>query len=255
MIQRLIIIEIKSEQTAVALKNATMQTLFTRGLKNEPQKETEIGPMPESWERLPISALGKIVTGNTPPTKDQANYTAGKIPFVAPGDIEHGFKIEKTEKFITDQGLNYSRPITAGTTCFVCIGSTIGKVGYVTSAICATNQQINSILPNDRFDPLFTFYLMIFWADHVRKQASPSTVPILSKGLFEQIEIVTTTNLDEQLEIAAILNVIDRKINLHRKKRAVLDDLFKVLLHKLMTGEIRVSDLDLSAITDRTPIH
>lgn len=236
--------------TIQALKNATMQSIFTHGLRGEAQKETEIGPMPESWERLPISALGNIVTGNTPPTKDRANYTAGEIPFVAPGDIEHGFKIEKTEKFITDQGLNYSRPITTGTTCFVCIGSTIGKVGYVTSAICATNQQINSILPNDRFDPLFTFYLMIFWADHVRKQASPSTVPILSKGIFEQIEIVTTMNLNEQQEIAAILNAIDRKINLHRKKRAVLDDLFKALLHKLMTGEIRVGDLDLSALSE-----
>ncbi len=254
MIQRLIIIEIKSEQTAVALKNATMRTLFTRGLRGEAQKETEIGPMPESWERLPISALGNIVTGNTPPTKDRANYTAGKIPFVAPGDIEHGFKVEKTEKFITNQGLNYSRPITAGTTCFVCIGSTIGKVGYVTSALCATNQQINSILPNDRFDPLFTFYLMIFWAYHVRKQASPSTVPILSKGTFEQIEIVTTTNLDEQQEIAAILNIIDRKIDLHRRKRAVLDNLFKALLHKLMTGEIRINDLSALQLTHDSPL-
>ena len=229
-----------------ALKHAAMSTLFTRGLRGEAQKKTEIGLMPESWERLPISALGNIVTGNTPPTKDRANYTAGEIPFIAPGDIEHGFKIERTEKFITDQGLKRSRPITAGTTCFVCIGSTIGKVGYATSTICATNQQINSILPNDRFDPLFTFYLMIFWADHVRKQASPSPVPILSKGTFEQIEIVTTTNLDEQQEIAAILNAIDRKIDLHQRKRAVLDDLFKALLYKLMTGEIRVGDLDLT---------
>ena len=53
--------------------------------------------------------------------------------------------------------------------------------------------------------------------------------------------------MNEQREIAAILNAIDRKIDLHRKKRAVLDDLFKVLLHKLMTGEIRVAALDLSA--------
>ena len=119
--------------------------------------------MPESWEVMPISALGKIVTGNTPPTKDPANYSEGTVPFIAPGDIEHGFRIEKTEKFITDQGLKCSRPIMAGTTCFVCIGSTIGKVGYATSGICATNQQINSILPDNRFDPLFTFYLMIFW--------------------------------------------------------------------------------------------
>ena len=40
--------------------------------------------------------------------------------------------------------------------------------------------------------------------------------------------------IDEQLEIVAILDAIDRKIDLHRRKRAVLDDLFKALLHKLM---------------------
>ena len=237
------------EVNATALKRAAMRTLFTCGLRGEAQKETEIGPVSESWQRLPISVLGKIVTGNTPPTKDPANYTEGEVPFISPGDIEHGIKIEKTEKFITDQGLKYSRPITRETTCFVCIGSTIGKVGYTIFPICATNQQINSVLPNDRFDPLFTFYLLAFWADHVRKHASRSPVPILSKGAFEQIEVVATTNIDEQREISAVLDAIDCKINLHRRKRAVLDDLFEVLLHKMMTGEIRVSDLDLPTIT------
>jgi type I restriction enzyme S subunit len=33
----------------------------------------------------------------------------------------------------------------------------------------------------------------------------------------------------------------------------VLDELFKSLLHKLMTGEIRVADLDLSAFEAAEP--
>ena len=37
------------------------------------------------------------------------------------------------------------------------------------------------------------------------------------------------------------------------RKRAVLEDLFKALLHKLMTGEIAVDDLDLSAL-DRAAV-
>ena len=45
------------------------------------------------------------------------------------------------------------------------------------------------------------------------------------------------------------MDSIDRKIYLHRRKHALLDELFKALLHKLMTGEIRVADLDLSALT------
>ena len=244
-----LLLQDKQIQTVMDLKGAAMRTLFTSGLRRETQKKTEIGPVPESWERLPISSLGKIITGNTPPTKDSGNYVGGEVPFVTPGDIEHGFRIEKTEKFITDQGLKHSRPITMGTTCFVCIGSTIGKVGYATSSFCATNQQINSILPNDRFNPQFTFYLLTFWADHVRKHASRSPVPILSKSAFEQIELVTTTDLTEQQEIVAILDAIDRKIDLHRRKRAVLDDLFKALLHKLITGEIRASELALAGIS------
>jgi type I restriction enzyme S subunit len=55
--------------------------------------------------------------------------------------------------------------------------------------------------------------------------------------------------LGEQREIVVILDAIDRKIELHRKKRAVFDELFKALLHKLLTGEIRVGNLDLSALT------
>jgi type I restriction enzyme S subunit len=55
--------------------------------------------------------------------------------------------------------------------------------------------------------------------------------------------------LEEQRDIVSILAEINRKMELHRKKRAVLDELLKALLHKLMTGEIRVGDLDLSALT------
>ena len=252
-------LSIQDEQlrTGVDLKRAAMRTLFTRGLRGKAQKETEIGPVPESWEQMPISALGKIVTGNTPPTKNSENYTDGEIPFIAPGDIEHGFRIEKTEKFITPLGLKKSRPLKAGTTCFVCIGSTIGKVGYTASEVCATNQQINSIMPNSNFDPLFTFYLMVHWAEHIRKQASPSPVPILSKGAFAQIEVMSTMDLDEQRETAAILDAIDRKIDLHRRKRAVLEELFKTLLHKLMTGEVRVGELgcDDSGIEIRQQVN
>ena len=48
------------------------------------------------------------------------------------------------------------------------------------------------------------------------------------------------------------MDAIDRKIDLHRKKCAVLDELFKTLLHKLITGDIRVADLDLSALGAKT---
>ena len=50
---------------------------------------------------------------------------------------------------------------------------------------------------------------------------------------------------EEQREIVNILQAIDRKIALHERKRASTQDLFQTLLYKLMTGEIRVADLDI----------
>lgn len=232
-------------------KRAAMATIFTRGLNGEAQKVTDIGSVPESWDLVPISSLGQVVTGNTPPTKDASNYDGGVVPFVAPGDIDHGCRIRATAKRITKKGLATVRPIPPGTTCFVCIGSTIGKVGYAPEELSATNQQINSIIPSSDLEPQYVFYLMTYWSDHVRNQASPSPVPILSKGAFEQIDIFTTKDREEQRAIVAILNAIDRKIDLHKRKRAVLDELFKSLLHRLMTGEIRVADLDLSSLNKK----
>ena len=54
---------------------------------------------------------------------------------------------------------------------------------------------------------------------------------------------------DEQREIVAILDAIHRKLDLHRRKRAVLEELFKALLHMLMTGEVRVEELGLGTAT------
>ena len=57
----------QSVELAQDLKRAAMQTLFTRGLRNEAQKETEIGPVPESWVPTPIVSIGLVKGGKRMP--------------------------------------------------------------------------------------------------------------------------------------------------------------------------------------------
>jgi type I restriction enzyme S subunit len=64
----------------------------------------------------------------------------------------------------------------------------------------------------------------------------------------ETFKVACPTNPREAAEIVAILDALERKIALHRQKRVVLEELFESLLHRLMTGEIGVSELDLSAL-------
>ena len=220
------------------LKRIATNELFAHGIKRERQQNTEVGPLPGSWQRLPIAKLGKVVTGNTPSSEEPENYIDGSIPFVTPGDIEHGCLIDKTKRFIAHRSAKRSRCIMAGTTCFVCIGSTIGKVGYSPFPISTTNQQINSIVPYDGYDPLFVFYLMLFWSDYIGKQASLSPVPILSKSVFERVEIVTTQDIEEQRKIASVIASIDKKISFHRRRKALYYEVYRTLLRDLMTGNV-----------------
>jgi len=237
----------KAGAAAAELKRAAVDGLFESGLRGAALRETGFGTFPSTWDTVKIRDLGTVVTGTTPPTKDPDNYQDGTIPFVAPGDFSHGERIKRTAKMLSARGIGLSRPLPAGTTCFVCIGSTIGKVGLTTVDLCATNQQINAVVPSKVFEPRYIFYLLTYWSDHIRRHASPSPVPILSKGAFEAIEIVTSTDFIEQGEIADVLEAVDHKIELHRRKQDLLGELFRSLLHKLMTGEVSADDLVLPA--------
>lgn len=66
-------------QTTTELKKALMHKLFTEGLRHEPQKQTEIGPVPKTWEVLPLGSLAKVGNGSTPKRANEAYWNAGTI--------------------------------------------------------------------------------------------------------------------------------------------------------------------------------
>ena len=74
-------------QTTTELKKALMHKLFAEGLRNEPQRQTEVGLIPESWEVVEIGDLGKCVTGSTPKTQVASFYDPASEDFVAPADL------------------------------------------------------------------------------------------------------------------------------------------------------------------------
>jgi len=81
--------------------------------------------------------------------------------------------------------------------------------------------------------------------------AAGAIMPNLNNVVLGKLPVAYPSK-GEQQEIVAILDALDRKIALHKQKRAVLEELFQSLLHKLMTGEIRVGDLDLSALAPKS---
>jgi type I restriction enzyme, S subunit len=223
----------RSAALAQDLKRATMQQLFARGLKGETQKETEIGPVPESWDVIPSSRIFKLTSGKTRPGSLSPEPTTG-MPFpVLGGNGIMGYSSE----------WNVDSPSTlligrVGEYCGV-VHISSGKVWITDNALYAKDW----LMPEAKV-PYVGAFLSYFDINRFKRMAGQ---PLVTQGMINEHGVPVPPR-DEQAEIMAILDAIDRKIDLHRRKRAVLDELFKALLHKLMTGEIRLAELDLSAL-------
>ena len=236
-----------------ALKRATMHTLFTRGLRGKAQKETEIGPMPESWGVKPIRDHFHVLSGGTPSRRNPEYWTNGRIPWVKTTEIDYCV-IEKTDEHITQAGLDHSsaKLLPPGTLLLAMFGqgATRGKVAILgIEATC--NQACAAMIPKDcEIGPRYLYHFLSFSYESIRRKAHGGHQQNLNLGIVSDLVIAVPESKDTQQEIVDILEAIDRKIDLHRRKRAVLDELFKALLHKLMTGEIGVEGLELKGLKE-----
>lgn len=241
----------KALLTARDLKRAAMRELFTKGLRGEAQKDTEVGPMPESWNAEPLGKHYSAVSGGTPSRATAEFWEGGTIPWVKTTEVNYGL-ITSTEEHITEAGLQGSAAkwLQAGTLLLAMYGQgvTRGKVAILgIDATC--NQACAALRPLDEsVDSIFLFHFLSWRYEEIRQLAHGGQQQNLNLDIVRELPIACPPTLEEQNEIVAILDAIDRKIDLHKRKRAVLDELFKTLLHKLMTGEVRVADLDLSAL-------
>ncbi len=250
-IRKSITIQDKAIATAIELKNAAMRELFTRGLRGEAQKDSEIGPIPESWLADPISAHYSVASGGTPSRENATYWKGGTIPWVKTTEVAYR-TITETEEHITPEGLANSaaKMLPIGTLLMAMYGQgvTRGKVA-VLGLEAACNQACAAIMPTDKaITPRFLYHFLTWRYDAIRSLAHGGQQQNLNLEIVRALPVSYPEDEKEQSEITEILDAIDRKIDLHKRKRAVLEELFRTLLHKLMIGEIDVNALDLSAL-------
>lgn len=254
LIQRTSTAELRCEERARELKRAAMRTLFTRGLRGEAQKETEIGPVPESWRPRSISNLCEIWSGGTP-RKSVPEHWVGPVPWVSGKDLKaptlHD-AIDHVSEAAVEAG---SRLAPTDAVLILVRGMGLAKdlpVALISRPM-AFNQDIKALVSRGDFSGSFIRSAIYSGKERLLSRIVPSAHGTMTLNLddIETFKVPCPRDREEADEIVAILDAIDRKIDLHRRKRAVLDELFKALLHKLMTGKIRVADLDLSALDKR----
>jgi len=185
--------------------------------------------MSSKWQTFKLRELGRIVTGKTPKTADAKNF-GGRIPFITPSDMDGRKTIRSTVRYLTATGASSVKGslIPSGSIMVSCIGSDMGKT-VVAGYDCVTNQQINSIIVDKRFNSDFVYYNLSMRKSELQLLASSgSTMPILNKSLFSCIDILIPP-LPTQTEIADILSTLDDRIALLRETNTTLEAIAQAL--------------------------
>jgi type I restriction enzyme S subunit len=237
-------------QLTAELKKTLLHQLFTQGLRGEPQKQTEIGLVPESWEVVKLGDLFQIKHGFA--FAGEFFHPTGRYILLTPGHFFEagGFRDQgdKTKFFTGDFPVSYL--LTKGDLLVVMTEQKEGLLGssllVPESDLYLHNQRLGLIhdLSETRLSKDFLHYL--FNTPVVRKRismtASGSKVRHTSPGKIRDVW-VALPSLSEQEQSVEILEAVDRKLAVATRKYTTLTALFHTLLHQLMTAQLRVHDL------------
>jgi len=211
-------------KTTKELKKSMMKHLFTYGpvsfeeAENVSLKETEIGLIPEEWEVVKLGDVANIKYGKANP-KDK-----GHVPVVGSGGI-----YSSTSKALIDKP-----------TIVIGRKGTAGK-SWLMLEPCYPSDTTFYLDWKKEMNINFIFNYMVLHP--LSGEHAKTTLPSLQKSELEKLKIPLPP-LSEQKKIASILSAIDQKIKAEESKKKALEDLFKSLLHNLMTAKIRVNHLE-----------
>lgn len=251
-VQRAIEIEEKLTATACELKQSAMRQLFTHGLRGEQQKETPFGNAPLSWEIKPLSEWAYVQGGAT---KGRVINPAEaiEVPYLRVANVQDGH-LDLTEmKSIRIRRDELEGYLLHQDDVVLTEGGDFDKLGrgfiwenQITP--CIHQNHVFAVRVNREFLwPRYFAYLAqspygkAYFLKVAHKTTNLACINTTKLRAFP----VLRPDLEEQKEIAGILQKLDRKISLHERKRGALSDLFQTLLHQLMTGQIQVDKLDI----------
>ena len=229
--------------TTTELKKALMQKLFTEGTRGEPQRETEIGLVPESWG---VASIRDMYTF----TKKPRGLNIQKpVPFI-PMELVPLSEMKIKNYELRDKGSSGTY-VENGDLLLAKITPSFenGKQGFVSIAkpyAYATTEVIPIKDIENLSDKFYLFYYLL--KDYIRNQLTDKIEGStgrqrLSKTILEET-LIPKPSLNEQKEIADLFISFDKKNSFCNKKKQTLTALFKTLLHELMTGQRRVHELE-----------
>ena len=178
-------------------------------------------------EYVRLKDIGRIITGNTPPTS-KPEYYGDYMPFIKATDISLGAKCTLvTEQMYSELAAEKYKEslVPKGSTCVVTIGSIGKKMTYAHTNLFV-NQAINAIIPKNSYDKEYVYYTIRYSVLPQLKKLDSGTTSgreNVSKSSFSGIRIPVIKDKSVQHRIASILSAYDSLIENNTKRIRLLE--------------------------------
>ena len=180
-----------------------------------------------------LSDIGEVVGGSTPSTKNPDNYD-GNIAWITPKDLAGYNKvyISRGERNITEAGFkSCSTKMLPKNSVLFSSRAPIGYVAISENDLC-TNQGFKSIIPNEKVDYKFLYYLLKHNKDYIASKGSGSTFKEVPGSVMKGIELSIPKDINDQRRISKVLFDIDKKIELNNEINNNLQELAKSIYYE-----------------------
>ena len=184
------------------------------------------------YSQTTISKLATIVGGGTPDTTVQ-KYWNGDIQWFTPSEIGKNKYIYKSERTITQDGLNNSSAkVLPINTILLSTRATIGE-SSIAKTECCTNQGFQSLIANEEITCYeYLYYLIATLKKELIRKSCGSTFLEISANEVRKIKTFIPS-LEEQRKVASLLSLLDELIATQIKIIEKLESLIKGLCQKL----------------------
>jgi len=209
--------------------------------------DSALGPIPEGWRVLPLSEVcARMQSGSTPRRNELQWWDAGDLDWYTTNELRDGFLLRSVEQ-ITQRTLRakVARIFEPGTILMAIYGSpTVGRLGILTSPSSCNQAALGMVADENLVSQPYLYWCLRHLRIHFNSIAQGAAQQNISKAKVASTDVLVPNFAISQAFEIVLAPLWDLQRNLTQSV-ANLRQTRDLLLPRLISGEIDVSDLDL----------
>ena len=206
-------------------------------------------PIPEGWRAGTVDNFFEVIGGGTPSKREPAFWEGGTVDWYTPSDLTRSkdrFTHGSADR-ITELGVQKSaaRRFPAGSVLMTS-RATLGVLAIATSSACC-NQGFIVVPPTDDVPPTFLYEWLASQNAQLEAIATGATFKEITKGAFKRVPFIKPS-ADVLAAFAAAVAPLENEIATLERSNRALARTRDLLLPRLVTGRLDISDVDLGAL-------